>query len=278
GPGMLSVLLCTSSSYQTQTIGRLTTPGTNLVKAYKTSNPDLNRNCYWLYFDYYVHILGYENGFAHVRIGTEDCWISKDSLEEITIPTKSVTEANIYSEPSRAETIIRYVPANSDVTILDFNCDGFYRINYRGYIGYILEDALQYKWKQVDGANDGERAANLVKTKLGCKYVWAMSGPDTFDCSGLMQWAYNRLDIFMHRTADVQGNHGQLIEDAKDILPGDIITFHTDSEKPTAVTHVGMYVGNGQFIHASTNGYVVRYQDFNSYPYPVSSIRRYWTK
>jgi hypothetical protein len=98
---------------------------------------------------------------------------------------------------------------------------------------------------------------NIVATaveEMGQPYVWGGTGNGSggFDCSGLIQYAYSRYGIGLPRTA--QGQSGAGIEIRRDLdalLPGDILTF---SEHGDQVTHVGLYVGDGRFIHSASNG------------------------
>ncbi|EAY02646.1 Clan CA, family C40, NlpC/P60 superfamily cysteine peptidase [Trichomonas vaginalis G3] len=142
--------------------------------------------------------------------------------------------------------------------------------------GFIIQSSTKYYNDTYGGKNYGERAISLVREKLGCEYVWAMQGPDTFDCSGLMQWAYNVLDVYIPRNADQQSEFGKKLADKKDLLPGDLVTFYTSTSRPNDVTHVGMYAGNGKFIHASSAYEKVVEMDLDTYPYKIASMNRCW--
>ena len=81
-----------------------------------------------------------------------------------------------------------------------------------------------------------------------------MAGPTTegFDCSGLIQYAYGRYGITVPRTSSEQAQAGEKVDRTLDALePGDILTF-SNSRGP--VTHVGLYVGDGRFIHSASRG------------------------
>jgi len=85
---------------------------------------------------------------------------------------------------------------------------------------------------------------------LGVPYVWGGSSPSGFDCSGLVQYVYAQNGISLPRTTYGMLNVGQAVSWG-DLLPGDIVFTHAG--------HVGIYVGNGQMIHAPTFGQVVSY-------------------
>ena len=103
----------------------------------------------------------------------------------------------------------------------------------------------------------GEKLVNLAKSKLGCKYVWGATGPNTFDCSGLMLWCHKQLGISIPRTSLAQSKSGKAVNKS-DLQVGDLIFWKTTSAE---VGHVGMYVGNNQFIHAPNKSKPVKLHD-----------------
>ena len=100
------------------------------------------------------------------------------------------------------------------------------------------------------------RASNVVQTALevlGSPYQWGGTAENGFDCSGLIQYAYGRHGIRLPRTSRGQAVFGTAVKARLDSLqPGDILAFA--ARAGGAVTHVGMYVGEGKFIHSSTTG------------------------
>lgn len=90
-------------------------------------------------------------------------------------------------------------------------------------------------------------AVQAAITTIGKPYVWGATGPDSFDCSGLMVWAYKQAGKTIPRTSQAQMGGGTAV-DRNDLKPGDLIIYYPDAH------HVGMYVGDGYVIHASTFG------------------------
>ncbi|MEU7042362.1 NlpC/P60 family protein [Streptomyces varsoviensis] len=110
---------------------------------------------------------------------------------------------------------------------------------------------------------DSQRAAAALaaaKTKLGTPYVWGATGPNSFDCSGLTSWAYAQANIHLDRTSQAQANNGQHLTRSQ-LKPGDLVLFNS------GLTHIGLYAGNGQVLHAPHTGAVVRYESMDNMPF-----------
>ncbi|SED05659.1 Probable endopeptidase cgR_2070 precursor (plasmid) [Tsukamurella tyrosinosolvens] len=94
-------------------------------------------------------------------------------------------------------------------------------------------------------------AVRAALTRVGSPYAWGGTGPGQFDCSGLMVWAYQQSGKSLPRTSQAQLNGGRQVSRGE-LQPGDIIVYYS------AATHVGMYVGDGKVVHASTFGVPVQ--------------------
>ncbi|MCE5288133.1 MAG: C40 family peptidase [Nocardiaceae bacterium] len=105
----------------------------------------------------------------------------------------------------------------------------------------------------------GQQVASIALTRLGLPYVWGATGPDAFDCSGLVQWSFAQIGVAIPRTSEAQATGGVPVPlDA--LQPGDVIVYYSDAH------HVGLYIGNGQIIHASMEGVPILLADVNSWP------------
>ncbi|MFE3584584.1 C40 family peptidase [Streptomyces vinaceus] len=114
---------------------------------------------------------------------------------------------------------------------------------------------------------DGSRAARAVAFAYGAigkPYVWGATGPGSFDCSGLTQAAWRSAGVSLPRTTYTQINAGQRVS-RDQLAPGDLVFFYS------GVTHVGLYVGNGQMIHAPRPGSTVRVAPIDSMPWAGAS-------
>ncbi|MEU9207485.1 NlpC/P60 family protein [Streptomyces sp. NPDC048415] len=112
-------------------------------------------------------------------------------------------------------------------------------------------------------AAPNSRAAEAIAYaygKLGSPYVWGATGPDAFDCSGLAQAAYRSAGISLPRTTYAQINAGRRVS-RSELLPGDLVFFYS------GISHVGIYVGNGQMIHAPNPTAPVRLAPIDEMPF-----------
>jgi len=90
-----------------------------------------------------------------------------------------------------------------------------------------------------------------AKKHLGGKYVWGGTQPKGFDCSGYTQYIYKKEGVDIPRTAYEQSKVGKEVS-RYDLKKGDLLFFLTDKSRGIPVTHVGMYIGDGKFIHAAS--------------------------
>ncbi|MFD5556243.1 NlpC/P60 family protein [Streptomyces sp. NPDC127068] len=108
-------------------------------------------------------------------------------------------------------------------------------------------------------------AVAAVRSAVGRPYVWGANGPTGFDCSGLMQWSYAQAGVGLPRTSQAQRYAGRQVP-LSQARPGDLVAYRSDA------SHIGMYVGNGQVVHAPYPGAPVRYDPVGMMP--VSSVTR----
>ncbi|RPK70854.1 putative endopeptidase precursor [Streptomyces sp. ADI97-07] len=102
----------------------------------------------------------------------------------------------------------------------------------------------------------GAAALQAADTRVGKPYVRTATGPDSFDCSGLTQWAYAQAGADITRTTFTQINEGTRIQRGQ-LKPGDLVFFSNTS-------HVGLYAGNNTVLHAPYPGAFVRYESMNT--------------
>ncbi len=112
----------------------------------------------------------------------------------------------------------------------------------------------------------------MVKKLNGSPYVWAEEGPNNFDCSGYTYYMYGSMGIELPRVAREQAKTGKYIKPTE-LQYGDLIFFDTTKRRNGKITHVGMYLGDGWFTHASTKKYEVVYSNLHTSKYYKKRLR-----
>lgn len=103
----------------------------------------------------------------------------------------------------------------------------------------------------VASSQAAQIAVNTALAQRGKPYSWGAAGPDSFDCSGLVLFSYQAAGISLPHSAANQATMGRPVTRAE-LQPGDLIAFYNP------VSHIGIYIGNGQMVHAPTSGDVVK--------------------
>ena len=118
-------------------------------------------------------------------------------------------------------------------------------------------------------------AANVVQTAIGVMgtpYTWGGDDTNGYDCSGLIQYAYGQHGIILPRVSRDQARMGRAVERQLEALrPGDILGFSVEGDQ---ITHVGLYVGNGEFIHSAGGG--VKLSSLSATDGDSAWWRRHW--
>lgn len=233
------------------------------------------------------------NGWYKVTYGNQTGYMSGDWLT-VSLADGTVLPASEGTEPEQKRGLITAsslnirsgagtsykkegsLKAGDVVDIVADLGNGWYQID-SGYISaeYVTLVDADYQAASSLGAS----AAAMAKSLLGCRYRSGAAGPSSFDCSGLMYYIYKQLGHPIARGSSSQYYNSGYFVSTSAMQPGDLIFFFDrrfDSSGGTLpTTHVGMYVGNGQFIHASTTSYRVQYDSIYGYyaPYIVGAKR-----
>jgi cell wall-associated NlpC family hydrolase len=117
-----------------------------------------------------------------------------------------------------------------------------------------------------EATGEGTLAVQAALTRIGSPYVWGGSGPNQFDCSGLVMWAFQQAGISLPHSSQALARGGQAV-DMSQMQPGDVVTYYSDA------SHTGIYIGDGMMVHASTYGTPVRVAPVNNAP--IHNVRRY---
>jgi cell wall-associated NlpC family hydrolase len=103
-------------------------------------------------------------------------------------------------------------------------------------------------------------AVQVAMAQLGDPYVWGAEGPNSFDCSGLMLYAWGKAGVSLSHSSKAQASEGRRISKSQ-LMPGDLVFYYSP------ISHVGMYIGNGRIVHASRPGKPVKTDPVDLMPY-----------
>ena len=123
--------------------------------------------------------------------------------------------------------------------------NGWFSIAYNGVTGYVCGDYITFE--QLYAQTQTDKLLTEAKTHLGKPYVYGANGPSSFDCSGFTSYVYRQLGYSINRTAAAQYSNGTYVEKSQ-LKPGDLVMFGK-----SGINHVGIYIGNNQFIHAENS-------------------------
>lgn len=179
---------------------------------------------------------------------------------EVKYYVQSTDTLNIRAGAGTEFDKVGQMPSGAIADLLDDSTEGWYQISYNGVEGYVSADYS----KVTDSATVslGEQIVAYAMQFKGCSYVYGAAGPKSFDCSGLTKYVYAHFGYTLSRSASDQYYNGTSVSKSE-LQPGDLVLFKSGSTSKAA-THVGLYIGGGQFIHASTSKTGVIVSDLNS--------------
>ncbi|MCM3663676.1 NlpC/P60 family protein [Mesobacillus subterraneus] len=160
---------------------------------------------------------------------------------------------NVRKTPSTSAGVVTKLSKGQEITVSS-QSKGWAKITAKGKQGYVSSKFIAPKTnaakKQlaVSNANYKAKAISVAKSNLGVKYLWAGYTPKGFDCSGLVNYSYGKSGISLPRTAAEMYTKGTKVTSYQ---PGDLLFYATSGGKK--VTHVAIYIGNGQMIHSATS-------------------------
>ena len=208
----------------------------------------------------YMDTMGYVSG-EYLTLNDDDI----QTLEVVGEPVYGkVTEGplNVRSLPSTEGDRVRQISAGCVVQIVAEH-DGWYELAD----GFVSADYIQIV-DASEAASYGNASAvvDYAMQFLGCPYVYGGTSPRGFDCSGFVKYVYANFGITMNRTASAQMDNGTPVS-MSELIPGDVVFFKKAGSSASRASHVGIYIGNGQFIHASTSntGVIVSDMDYAYY-------------
>ena len=185
-----------------------------------------------------------------------------------TEPTAIVNQCdflNMRSSAGVSGKVVGRINTGDKVDVLDMHYNGWVQIKTVDNVkGWVNGRYLTIKGGTPNKGNSDkvESILKLAYQQQGKPYRWGATGPNSFDCSGLMTYIFkNAGSINLPRTSSQQSNFGTTVSKSN-LQPGDLIFSSTDGSG--GVSHVGVYVGNGEMIHAPKPGDVVKKSNINT--------------
>lgn len=166
---------------------------------------------------------------------------------------------NLRSGASTQSGKLASIPGGT-VLALEGTSGSWYKVTYNGVTGYVSAEYMVSTTESVgtvapvaSSNSAGSSIVALAKQFIGCPYVYGASGPNAFDCSGFTSYVYRQVGISIPHGATSQYRGGTPVS-RENVQPGDLV-FIADPAYCAGypISHVGIYIGNGQFIHASSN-------------------------
>lgn len=238
--------------------------------------------------DDYVVVLEAEGDWYRVIYNLKEGYMHSDYLivkerENVELGYGQVNSylVNMRSKPTTSSSTVAQLYSGEKAYIIGFNC-GWYKVIYDDTVGYVRSDLLdltEYPYENTGSSNSpsyfrngdpissgssgssssssdsysaGEAIVAEAKEYLGVPYVWGGTTPYGFDCSGYVQYVMRQCGYTIRRTASQQLDNGCYVAKS-DLLPGDLVFFERTYAGDDPATHVGIYIGGGEFIHAGTS-------------------------
>lgn len=247
------------------------------------------------------------NGWSYVTSDNIEGWVRTEKLRETDAKNKvgyiNTNSVNFRENPDTSGKIISALSKNAEVEIIEEN-NGWIKIEYKGKVGYVATKYVSNTKVETTSRSAKSRRATTTKTKttsiastkttttdtnsvttdavsnastseivsyakkyLGYRYVRGGNTPSGFDCSGFTQYVYKHFGYSLSRSSSSQAGNGVAVNKAN-LRQGDIICF-SGSASSKKVSHVGIYIGGGRFIHAanSRKGVITSSVDGDGYFY-----------
>ena len=273
---VMALALSATASFANSNEGTVTADALNVRSGPSTSYGITTK----LYKGDKVEILETSNGWHKIKASNGKIgWVSGDYIKvssgstsqtsyKATVNTDSL---NMRKGAGTSYSVITKLSNGTVVDVLESASNGWKKIKTsNGTIGWVSGSYLAngvVEQTSTPSTNKVQAVIDLAHKQLGKPYVWGAEGPNSFDCSGLIYYVYkNAAGITLPRTSSAQYSAGVAVS-RSNLKAGDLIFSSTDGTGN--ITHVAIYVGDGQMIHAPRNGKNVE---------KVSINNSYWNK
>ena len=276
---VMALALSATASFANSNEGTVTADALNVRSGPSTSYGITTK----LYKGDKVEILETSTGWHKIKASNGKIgWVSGDYIKvssgstsqpstSTTKATVTATSLNVRSGAGTSYSVITKLPKGTVVDVIESASNGWKKVKTsNGTIGWVSGSYLAngvVEQTSTPSTNKVQAVIDLAHKQLGKPYVWGAEGPNSFDCSGLIYYVYkNAASITLPRTSSDQYSAGVAVS-RSNLKAGDLIFSSTDGTGN--ITHVAIYVGDGQMIHAPRNGKNVE---------KVSINNSYWNK
>jgi uncharacterized protein YgiM (DUF1202 family) len=217
----------------------------------------------WFYINY-NGILGYSKAEYFKDILTAENFDAKGIISDDG-------GVRLRERPGTDQTVLGTYNKGREVTIIGINT-GWYKVKTDGKTGYIRSDLIELTggtstqtYSSAAYNSSGSKIADFALQFVGYKYVYGAQSPSVgFDCSGLVWYTFQHFGVTVSRGATSQYNNNGVRVSKSELQPGDLLFF---ADTGAGITHVGIYIGDQQFVHASNSrvGVIVSRLDSSYY-------------
>ena len=216
-----------------------------------------------------VEYLGTSGSWVKVKYNNKTGYVYGSYVGNYATITQYVTATtlNVRSGAGTSYSVLGSLSKGTKVEVIS-TTNGWSKINYNGSIGYVSSQYLSSSSTDSSTSitlSSVNKVISLAKSLLGKSYVWGAQGPSTFDCSGFTYYVFkNAANITLPRVSQDQSTYGTYVSKSN-LKVGDLVFFDTNGANDGNVSHVGIYLGNNQFIHASSSKGKVVISEMSSY-------------
>lgn len=217
-----------------------------------------------------VVLLSTANGWCEVVYDGQTGYVSADYVSVNGIAVQNArgivtgSSVNVRKGPSTGTEVVAKLSAGKIVDLIELK-DGWYKIKTDSVEGYISGDYIR-DYVAAASSAIGDQIVALAMNYLGVPYVYGGESPKGFDCSGLIVYVYKQFGYSLPHSASSQWQSSGVHVERSDLQPGDLVLFCDPSRSNgKSCSHVGIYIGNNEFIHASSgsSGKQVRISSLN---------------
>ena len=216
-----------------------------------------------------VEYLGTSGSWVKVKYNNKTGYVYGSYVGNYATITQYVTATtlNVRSGAGTSYSVLGSLSKGTKVEVIS-TTNGWSKISYNGSTGYVSSQYLSSSSTDSSTSTTSSsvnKVISLAKSLLGKSYVWGAQGPSTFDCSGFTYYVFkNAANITLPRVSQDQSTYGTYVSKSN-LKVGDLVFFDTNGANDGNVSHVGIYLGNNQFIHASSSKGKVVISEMSSY-------------